>query len=97
MISRNVNEFKQKMTLVHNYLNLDKYSNNNKEHYLNLVEYLSNLFSGFSSKTITDLEKQWELIKFEMKFNNKKASGTLTYNSEDHSYELETNQNGKIM
>ena len=61
------------MTLVHKHLNLDSYSNNNKEHYLNLVEFLSTEFSGFSSRTTTDLEKQWELIKFDMKFKDKNA------------------------
>lgn len=41
MISRNVNDFKKVMADIHEYLGLDKYSNNNKENYMNLVDFLS--------------------------------------------------------
>ena len=44
MISRNIEEFKAYMKHVNLYLNLDKFSNNNKEHYLNLMDFLSKYF-----------------------------------------------------
>ena len=40
MISRNVDEFKAYMRHLNIFLDLDSYSNNNKEHYLNIIKFL---------------------------------------------------------
>ena len=40
MISRNVSEFKAYMTHIDQYLDFDKYTNNNKEHYMNIINFL---------------------------------------------------------
>lgn len=101
MISRNVNDFKKAMADIHEYLGLDKYSNNNKENYMNLVDFLSQEFPNFQSVSKTDLDKEWNLISFNMKLKDKTATGTLKYIPNENSdalgtYEFTSHQNGKI-
>lgn len=61
-------------------INLKEYSNNNKEHFLNLQSYMKSKLKGIVVKNTTDLDKEWNEVKFEMTFENSLATGQFTYN-----------------